>query len=139
MTKNILVTVISWLLIALFVYAAVSKLFEFNSFVSTIQNVPFIGTLASMLGWLVPVVELVVALLLVRRTSRLPGLYAAFFLMLGFTTYIFVLLHFGHVMLCSCGGVISKLSVKNHLWFNAAFLLLSGIGVYLMPSYSKKS
>ena len=125
--RGTIVEVICFLFILLFVYAAVSKLLESQMFYDNIRNSPLLGgkTTASVASWLVPTTELCVALLIVRRKTRLHGLYGAFGLMFLFTAYIMAILFFAPYIPCSCGGVISLLSWNQHLVFNIGFLLLA--------------
>jgi hypothetical protein len=51
--------------------------------------------------------------------------------MAAFTGYIGFMLLSNIELPCSCGGVISSLSWKNHLVFNILFLLLASVGYYL--------
>src|ERR1044072_5152293 len=98
---------ISLLLAALFIYAAVNKLSIYPTFVKQLRVAPITKGYENFLSWFVPGIELVIAGLLVFPRSRLLGLYAAFFLMLAFTIYVYVLPHFYSNPGCSCGGIIS--------------------------------
>lgn len=139
MKKNIPTALISTLLILLWIYAAVSKLLDYSNFHVQLLDSPYTTRWANMLVWLLPISEIAIAVLLLRRTTRLLGMYSSFFLMLAFTVYIYILLHFGTYQACSCGGIIAQLSIKNHFWFNTAFMLLAGVGVYLLPVYKKQN
>src|SRR5690606_34778872 len=94
--RGTIVEVICFLFILLFVYAAVSKLLESQMFYDNIRNSTLLGgkTTASVASWLVTTNELCVALLIIRRKTRLQGLFGAFGLMFLFTAYIMAILFF---------------------------------------------
>ncbi|MDR6785246.1 putative membrane protein YphA (DoxX/SURF4 family) [Pedobacter africanus] len=125
------ITVISHSFILLFLYAASSKLLEYDKFTVNIGQSPMLTAYAGVLAWLVPAVEVVLSVMLVFTGLRLYGLFASFSLMVMFTTYIFTVLHFMEDMPCACGGVLEKLSWDAHLVFNIGFVVLAGIGAVL--------
>ena len=75
--------------------------------------------------------ELLLALLLCFKATRLTGLYASFFLMIAFTVYIYLILNYSDFVPCSCGGIIEKLGWTEHLVFNIAFATLALIALVL--------
>ena len=132
--REVFVVLVSLLLILLFAYTGLTKLLEGNMFYDTIRNSPIFGgeTIAAIAAIVIPVSEIVVALLIVWRRTRLLGLYAALVLMLIFAGYTGTLLFFAPSLPCSCGGIISLLSWKQHLMLVLVFLfliLLSIIGL----------
>lgn len=129
--RKIIVEIISYLFILLFVYAGTTKLLEGDRFYNNLRNSPILGvkTLASLGSWLVPLLELAVALLIAWPKSRVKGLYGALSLMLLFTGYTVAILFFAPYIPCSCGGVISLLSWEQHLMFNMVFLSLAVLGI----------
>jgi hypothetical protein len=91
-----------------------------------------IDSKANIIGWLVPLAELAIVVLLFFISTRSLGLKASFTLMILFTFYIGYMLIFTPHLPCSCGGVLRQLSWKNHLIFNLGLTLLAGWGVWLM-------
>ena len=142
MKRNLIIEIISGLLILLFVYTAVSKLLDFPIFRVQLSKSPFINPYANAVAWTLPAGEILVALALTFKRTRLLGLYASLFLMTMFTAYIYTMLHYSYYIPCSCGGILSKMGWNEHLWFNAGFVLLSIIGIILQKKqsfvYSKK-
>ena len=136
--KNLAVEIISSLLILLFVYTALSKLLDFDTFKLQLSKSPFITDFASTVAWALPVGELLVGLALVFKKTRLLGLYASLFLMTMFTAYIYAMLHYSYDLPCSCGGIISKMSWTQHLWFNAGFVGLSIVGIVLQSKQASQ-
>jgi len=129
MNQKTAIEIISSLLILLFVYAALSKLFEYSGFKVQLRNSEWLKPFAGIIAWLVPAIELAISLMLTVKVTRILGLYASLILLLVFTLYIAGMLLSGMRLPCSCGGIIQQLSWKQHLLFNLFFLLLSLIGI----------
>jgi len=123
--------IICALLIVLFVYAAGSKLFNYNQFIMQLGHSPLIGSHAGILAWLIPTIEGVVVILLTVYSTRFYGLLLALFLLIVFTAYIAGMLLSRTHLPCSCGGVISQLTWKGHLVFNFFFIVASITGLVL--------
>ena len=130
-TKALWVDIFSSLIILLFVYAAASKLLEYNTFKSQLGQSPFITKFAGLLAWAVPAMEILVALLLTIRKTRLIGLYMSLSIMSMFSAYIFFMINFSYYVPCSCGGILSNMGWIEHLWFNIGFTVLSAAGILL--------
>ena len=120
-----------FLLILLFTYAGLSKLFNIGTFRFQLGRSPFVTNISGFVSWFLPISELVIAALLAVKKSRLFGLYASFFMMLLFTGYIYAMLHYSYYVPCSCGGVLSKMSWNQHLIFNIFFSLIALTGILL--------
>jgi uncharacterized membrane protein YphA (DoxX/SURF4 family) len=135
--KNLMVEIISYLFIVLFVYAAVSKLLDFEQFRVQIGQSPLLSAYAHWIAWAVPALEIVIAFLLISPRLRFLGLYASFSLMIMFTTYIIIILNFTDFIPCSCGGVLEQLGWTEHLVFNIGFILLALLGILLLNNKEK--
>ncbi|AUP78279.1 MauE/DoxX family redox-associated membrane protein [Flavivirga eckloniae] len=135
--KNVLIEVICLLYIFLFVYAALSKLVVFDEFKIQIGQSTMLTSFAGIVAWIIPCLEILIALLLLIPRFRLLGMYAAFNLMVMFSVYIFVILNFSDDIPCSCGGVIEKLGWTEHLIFNIVFVILASIGIYILNGQKK--
>jgi hypothetical protein len=138
MKKNTIVELISALLLVLFIYTALSKLLDFDKFKYQIGQSPFITNISWLVIWSIPLAEIITSILLIFKRTRLAGLYLSFFLMLLFTGYVFIMLRYSSYLPCSCGGVLSIMSWKQHFIFNGAFTGLSLAGIMLQNSTSKK-
>ncbi|MDO5970097.1 MauE/DoxX family redox-associated membrane protein [Flavivirga aquimarina] len=135
--KNILLEFICFLFILLFVYAAMSKLLVFDEFKIQIGQSAMLTPFAGIVAWVIPCLEILIALLLVIPRFKLLGLFASFNLMVMFTAYIYVILNFSNDVPCSCGGVIEKLGWTEHLIFNIAFVILAAIGINIINGQKK--
>lgn len=134
--KNILVDIICLLFVLLFVYAAASKLFDFENFTIQLGQSPLLNAFANWISITVPISELIIAIVLLFPKLRLLGLYFAYTLMTMFTAYIYIILNYSAFVPCSCGGILEKMTWEEHLTFNVFFILLAGIAVLLIPENS---
>lgn len=114
--------IIRYLLILLFAYTAASKMLTYPLFVVQIGLSPILPNFTQKIAWLVPLIELMVALMLVIPGTRVAGLYSSWVLMLTFTLYVTLILTIASHIPCSCGGVLEAMSWQQHLIFNLGFL-----------------
>lgn len=131
MKRSMIIEIICGLLTALLVYAAISKLLNYSTFLLQLRQDPFITIFANVLAWALPAIEITISIFLVVSSLRLLGLYAALFLLTLFTAYITALLIYGHFIPCSCGGVLAVLSWKQHIILNTGFAALAVGGIFL--------
>ena len=118
----------------LFVYTASSKLLRLDVFEFQLTRFPWLSSVITLVAWGVPIVELLVAVALLTGRIRLKGFYAALILMSLFTIYLALMIASGKHLPCSCGGVISWMSWKQHLVFNLCFIGIAIMGlVYSSP------
>lgn len=122
---------ICFLFIILFVYAGLTKLLDFEKFVIQIGQSPMLTAYSKWVAWIIPILEIAIALLLVFKRARLIALYASFALMVVFTAYIIVIMNFSPYVPCSCGGVLQNMGWKEHLVFNVGFVVLGIAGILL--------
>ena len=134
MKKSIIIEIISALLAILFVYTSLSKLLNYTTFRLQVSASPVIGQLAAI-AWILPVAEIIITVLLTVNATRKYGLYASAFLLILFTGYILYMLAFVKHLPCSCGGVLTELSWRQHVLFNMFFLLVCGSGIVLERKY----
>lgn len=137
--KTILVEIISFLLIILFVYSALSKLLEFQNFQAQLGQSPLISAYTGFVSYSVLIVEFLIALLLAIPKSRYIALLASFGLMLMFTAYIIVILNYSSFVPCSCGGILEEMGWKEHLIFNIAFTILAAIASLFIATNKSKT
>jgi uncharacterized membrane protein YphA (DoxX/SURF4 family) len=115
----------------MFIYAATTKLLDYQNFVSQLSQSPIIGAYALPASILIPVLEIVISLMLFHPTTRFVAFFAAFHLMSMFTAYIYIILNFSDFIPCSCGGVLEKMTWTQHIFFNLAFVALAIVGIFL--------
>lgn len=115
--------------VLLFVYAGVSKMLDFENFQVQIGQSPLLSAYAGYISRAVILAELLISGLLLFPRTRSAGLYGAFSLMVAFTVYIYLILHYSESVPCSCGGILEQMGWEEHLIFNIACVVLAGIGV----------
>jgi hypothetical protein len=121
---HILFEFVRLLIIGLFIYTACSKLIGYYRFWEQLHNVPFLKPFAGCLSIVIPAAEIIIALLLLYPKTSITGWWFAASLMSLFTIYIAVMMLLSPRLPCSCGGIISALSWKQHLLVN---ILLAGL------------
>lgn len=130
--RQVFLETISALLIMLFLYASISKFLDFRTFIGEMNNQPFPNSLTPFLVWTIPSLEILISIALIFERTRLAGLYASLIFMILFTIYAgAILLHLFTYVPCSCGGVIKKLTWRQHLVFNLFFVAISIAGIIL--------
>lgn len=134
--KSNFIYIITILHIVLFTYAAVSKVLDFQNFQIQIGQSPLLSAFAEAVSYGVIIAEIGIVLMLLIPRFKWIGLYGSFLLMVMFTAYIFVLLNFSSFIPCSCGGILEKMTWNEHMFFNCAFVILSGIAI-VMQSESR--
>ena len=129
--KSNFIYLVTILHIVLFTYAAVSKILDFQNFQIQIGQSPLLSAFAQAVAYGVIIAEIAIVLMLLNPKFNWLGLYGSFLIMVMFTAYIFILLNFSSFIPCSCGGILEKMSWNEHMFFNCAFVILSGIAIVL--------
>ncbi|KIA88504.1 MauE/DoxX family redox-associated membrane protein [Kaistella jeonii] len=119
------VTVVAYFFVVLFVYAAASKIFDFENFQVQLAQSPLLSAYAGFISYAVIILELGIAGILLFPKTRKVGLNASFGLMVAFTVYIYLILNHSDFVPCSCGGILEKMDWTQHLVFNIACVLLA--------------
>lgn len=135
--SKIFIEIVSFLLIVLWIYAAISQLTQLHNFHVRLGQFPFIGNYADVLYWLLPVTELIAAFLFFFSQTKMAGLIFSSVLLLLFTGYILALLYFADSIPCSCSGVIPSLSWTQHLFFNVGCFIMALLGVAYYPTFNQ--
>ena len=117
--------------IALFVYAATSKLLDFDQFKIQLGQSPILTAYADWIAWGVPSIELVIAGLLLFPRWILIAFFSSLSLMTSFTTYIFLILNASEYIPCSCGGVLENMGWSEHLVLNLILIGLAIVSILL--------
>ncbi|MFC5623628.1 MauE/DoxX family redox-associated membrane protein [Algoriphagus winogradskyi] len=120
--------IISTVLILLWTYTGLDKLIRFESSRKAFHNQTFPADLAEILAYIVPIVELMIALLLLFSVTRWWGYLSSILLLTVFTTYVGLIWvgAFPRVP-CNCAGILESLGWTEHFWMN---LVCIGMGVW---------
>ena len=128
--RQVLLEVIVSLLVLLFLYASISKFLDFKTFIKETNNQPLPNSWTPFLVWIIPCSEVAISLALLFERTRLAGLYGSLVLMGVFSIYaLIILLHAFSYIPCSCGGIIKRLTWRQHLVLNLFFVGLSIAGI----------
>ena len=128
-TKEMTFNLVSLVFVCLFIYTAVSKFITHDKFVWALGMSPYVGNKAELLGWVIPILELLVSGLLILEKFRRKGLAASLILMILFTVYLIIMVTTVGKLPCTCGGVISEMSWNQHIVLNVFLIGLSAIGL----------
>lgn len=137
--KNYFIEAVSLFYILLFVYAAMSKILEFENFQAQLGQSSIIGAYAGIVSYSIIIIELLVSVMLVIPSLKLKGLYISFILMSLFTVYIFIILNFTSNIPCSCGGILEKMTWKVHLVFNIISLMIAGLAILFFDANGRRA
>lgn len=137
--KTNLIWAICYCCIFLLVYTAYAKIEDHDRFYKGLLRVSYIGDYALLISWLVPLSELLIAVLLLVPQLQKWGLYLFTAMMGVFTLYIASMLLWATKLPCHCGGAIEKLSWAQHLWFNLAFMALAVAALWLEKNRKSKN
>jgi len=129
--KNIIVEIICALFVILFIYTGLNKLLDYDTFTFQLGRSPYLQNFSRPVALLLPPLELLVAIALIIKRTRLAGFYASFFLMSLFSGYVAIMLSLSFYLPCSCGGILQALSWREHLVFNSLFTLMAVGGALL--------
>ncbi|WP_295119749.1 MauE/DoxX family redox-associated membrane protein [uncultured Chitinophaga sp.] len=131
-TRAIIIEIICCLFIAMFLYAAITKLTDYHNSFLKMLNQPFDNKYAPFMTWAVPAVEIIISSLLISEKTRRIGLYAATGLMLIFSGYVTFVLsgYYNGVVPCSCGGFLSSMNWTQHLLFNLFFVAIGVVALF---------
>ncbi|MGK7391834.1 MAG: MauE/DoxX family redox-associated membrane protein [Candidatus Cyclobacteriaceae bacterium M2_1C_046] len=134
-TQQNITLIITGILILVFAYTGISKFLDMETFRSQMLSQPIPAFIKIPLSWILPALEIFVAIFLISVRTRFKGYFFATALMTVFTGYtaLMTLDAFSHTP-CSCGGIISTLSWEQHLFLNAVLLLSAIYGLYLISS-----
>lgn len=129
--KTIIIETVCLLYILLFVYAALNKILDFENFQVQLGQSPLLSAYAGWVSWGVPIIELLIVSMLFFNRTRYVALFSTFCLMVMFSSYIFIMLHFSPFVPCSCGGILEKLSWNQHLIFNIVFVFIALVALLI--------
>lgn len=128
-SKQAIVESITGFLVFLFLYTGISKYLEHGSFVKVLQKSILLGWAAGFIAATLPGFEIALVVLLVIPRTRLVGLWISFYLLLLFAIYLSYMVIFSPKLPCGCGGILTQLSWKGHIFFNLSCALLNWIAI----------
>jgi hypothetical protein len=138
--RNNIQAIIVAILMALFLYSAIAKISDFDTFSGELSKSPFLYALARPVSFIVPGAEALIAVLLLIRNTRLYALYVYLYMMASFTCYVYLMMAKAYYLPCACMGIFdSVLGWEEHLVLNAVLTGLTFIAILLEGTSSKRS
>jgi uncharacterized membrane protein YphA (DoxX/SURF4 family) len=137
--RNIIVEIVALLYVCLLLYTGLAKLMDYDLSREQMAVMPLVGPFSGIATWLLPISEIILAVIIFIPTTRIKGLYVGTLLMLAFTIYVAYLMNYHSHLPCTCGGFLKQLSWQQHLLFNGTFTLLGGLAIYLTKSSFKSA
>jgi hypothetical protein len=119
------------ILLAFFLYSAIDKLLHINNYAYWISKTPLLKQFSKWLPYVVPFVEIVVAIMLITNRWRLLALYASFYLLIAFVGYIITMLNIVDNPPFSYGGLLIRMSWGQQVVYNGVLAFVSMIGIIL--------
>ncbi|HMR81532.1 MAG TPA: hypothetical protein PKE30_00265 [Niabella sp.] len=135
MRNQSILMILTFSLLLLWIPVSMEKILHFESFEKSMFKQPFPVWFIKPVSILLPIAEVLTAILLVFRKTRLLGFYFSFGLMLAFTGFVgMALMGMLKNALCNCATIINGMSWKAHFFFNLLFLIISAYGIYLLKN-----
>ncbi|WP_294349447.1 MauE/DoxX family redox-associated membrane protein [uncultured Sphingobacterium sp.] len=109
----------------IYMYTGWAKFVNMAAFIKGNSKIPYLGQYAKLIGYGIPSLEIVLAILLVIPVYwiKRAALWASTVLMILFTVYLSLMVKFVEHKLCHCGGVIESMGWKTHIAFNIIWLI----------------
>lgn len=128
--SKLFIDITKYLVALLFCYTAISKIIDFNNFTFQLEKSPLIPVgLGLYFGVAIILSEIIASYYLFIKIKI--GLYFSLFLMVSFTAYLYIIIHYSYYIPCSCGGVLEKMDWNTHILFNLVFIILIIISILL--------
>lgn len=116
-----------YLVFILFLFSIISKLLEFDLFISNLNQSPFFWQdSTTIIAIIILSMEILTTILLFFTKTKKIAYIFAFYIFLVYTGYITMMLLFSPYLPCSCGGLTYHLSWEQHIYLNMVFVIISG-------------
>jgi hypothetical protein len=109
----------------MYMYTGWAKFMNMATFIRGNSKIPYLGAYAKLIGYGIPILEVVLAILLIVPVYWIKrfALWTSTLLMGVFTLYLSLMVGFADKKLCHCGGVIESMGWKAHIVFNLIWLI----------------
>lgn len=129
---KIVIEAIVAILIVVWLHTGISKLIEYKAFRIQMFQSQLFHNYAAFITFAAPILEIIIAAMLIFKKTRMLGMIGSFLLMIFFTWYVIYLMIYVPNLPCSCGGIVSFLTWPQHLALNIFLTLLSLTGIILI-------
>lgn len=139
-SKRLLSNIVSYIFIFLFIYTATDKLWKIQEFQDLMMKFTLLHAVGKYVAWSIPSIEIIISILLLIPTTRLIGLISSFGLVVIFTIYLIFMKLTVPVqdLPCHCGGIISKMTWIQHIWFNCVLIAMAAFAILQFKKSKKK-
>lgn len=131
MKGKTVIEVITSLLIVLFLYATLIQVVFHNTFQSQLTRALPGQSLAIIISYTLPVLQVLLAYLLWRPATRLTGLCVSLAAISCFTVYLVIMLPVANRSYCRCGETWSTATLGTNILINLAIILVIGTAIIL--------
>jgi uncharacterized membrane protein YphA (DoxX/SURF4 family) len=138
MKRSTIVELIALVFVILFLYTGISKLMDYDLAKEQIRLTPLLAPIAPEIVIILPIAEIITALLLFIPKTIRYGLWASLALMTSFTGYVIYIISYNDQLPCTCGGVLEQLSWTGHLILNTILIILSAASIFLLKQGTRK-
>nr|WP_283093139.1 MauE/DoxX family redox-associated membrane protein [Chitinophaga hostae] len=128
-TKGYIAQAASGLLICLFLYTGLDKMYNHSRFMDALEKSYLLADVAGVVTWSLPVIEILIAVALFVPSLRMRGFKYAIVLLSVFTFYLCYMMVVSPKLPCMCAGVLEGLSWKSHIAFNIVMIVLAILGM----------
>lgn len=126
LTAAVSVVLASWII------ALIDQAFAFTAFQNGMMRHALPPWLAEIMGWAIPIAEVIIILLLVSSRAIRLGLALSAVMLFTFTVYIGLGVMTPWIVFeCFCSKFIPGLSWWGHFWLNAGLLVITLGGIFL--------
>jgi len=126
MPQRIIVQIATLLLVFVLVYTGLTKWINFSHYSRSMLSQPLPSGWLNILIYVIPIVEIIAALLLIPQHTRQLGLWITSILMMSFTAYVwYIKFSSWENTTCPCGGLFSQLTWNQHAWVNSLLTIIA--------------
>ena len=126
--QQVLVEVITLLIVVVLLYAAINKLIHYRAFRFVLGITPTLKGMVSILTFAIPILELLIAILMLIQKTKIAGLYLSIGLFIIYLVGMFQLkLYVPNIR----GGILDRLSFTQYLILNTLLLTLAIFGIVI--------
>lgn len=115
-------------LVFLYIYTGLSKYQSLNTFQVVLGKSILIKAYSIPISLVLPGFEILLAIALAIPKTRRLGFLTSAYLLSAFTLYLLYMIKFSPKLPCSCGGIISQLSWRQHIILNTILIATSIYG-----------
>lgn len=136
-TKKTMTEIIIFLLILMWVYTFVSKIFDFDTFKRQINGAYLLSRVGFILPYLLQALHLIIFVMLISKFWRKTGVIASLALLILYSTYLIYILKFAPSIPCSCIAVMRGMNWNDQLYLNFIAITINTIGLITFLSLKR--